>query len=279
MSGSPAARRSPSRPQKVSEVSLWSDPQWQFEGLRPGLRLSQLRFDWDFPLPDSSRFTAPCWHRWLEDARTFLWSLRTDPPRGRRRLRVQTLVSAGQKLRVLICWMSGEDMHGFGGLDQENAQRFLGFVAARVTVKGNAVTATTRHAYANLLAALWLQRHKLGDPPPEHPFDGERASTFSGFSGRTVERLPFTPDAIAVPLISKAIRLIGQPADDMIALRDQAVSLYEERRARGITRRSGRQPVLKLIAAFEFTCLDGEDSPWNPPIICTKQVRCLAGRS
>ena len=191
---------------------------------------------------------------------------------------MQSLVSVGHKLRILICWMVGEGMRGFGDFDREDAQRFISVVAARVTVKGNAITASTRHAYANLVAALYLQRHKLGDPPPEHPFDGERASAFSGFNGRTAKRWPFTPDAIAVPLISKAIRLIGQPAGDLIALRDQAASLYEERRARGLTRPSVRQPVLKLIAAFEFTCLDGEDAPWHPPIVGTKQVRFLIDR-
>ena len=76
MSVTPPIRRMFDRPQKVSEQSLWSDPQWQFDGLRPGLRLTQLRFDWDFQLPDGSRFTAPCWSQWLHDAQTFLWSLR-----------------------------------------------------------------------------------------------------------------------------------------------------------------------------------------------------------
>mgnify|MGYP007115136704 CR=1 FL=1 len=112
--------------------------------------------------------------------------------------------------------------------------------------------------------------HEGRDLPPDDPFDGERASAFSGFCGLAAERWPFTPDAIAVSLISKAIRLIGQPADDLIALRDQAASLYKERRARGLTRPSVRQPVLKLIAAFKFTCLDGDDAPWHPPIIGTK---------
>lgn len=278
MSGFSAERRPSSHAKKVSDRSLWSDPQWQFEGPRPGLRLYQLRFDWDFELPDGSRFTAPGWHRWLEDARTFLWSLRADPPRGRRWLRVHSLVSAGQKLRTLISWMAGEGMRGFGGLDRENAQRFLGVIAERVAPNGNAITANTRHAYANVVVSLWLQRHKLADPPPEHPFNGERASTFSGFNGGTVERLPFTPDAIAIPLISKAIRLIGQPADDMIALRDRAVSFYEERRARGLTRPSVRQPVLKLIAAHGFSHLDGEAAPWHPPIVGTKQLRFLIDR-
>ncbi|MDV6321253.1 hypothetical protein, partial [Chromohalobacter sp. HP20-39] len=78
----------------------------------------------------------------------------------------------------------------------------------------------TRHDYANLLLALYQQRRKLACPPPEHPFDEDRVGAHSGFSRHTVQRLPFTPDAIAVPLVSAAIRLIGQPADDVIALRD-----------------------------------------------------------
>ncbi len=265
-------------PVRVSSRSLWLDPQWHLDGMRPGLRSHQLRVDWSFELPDGSRFTDPQWTRWLEDARQFLWSMRVDPPPGRPQARARTLMTLSSRLRILIRWMTGETLRGFGGLDRDAAERFLGAVAGRRPHGGAVISATTRHAYANLLLSLYLQRRKLKDPPPDHPFDGGRASAVSGFTGHSTVPLPFTPDAIAIPLLAAAIRLIGQPADDVIMLRDRTTALYEERRARGLSIPCVRDPVLALVAAFGFTRIDGEDIPWHPPITGTKQVRFLVER-
>jgi len=73
--------------------------------------------------------------------------------------------------------------------------------------------------------------------------------------------LPYTPDAIAVPLLSAALRLIGQPADDVIALRDQVASFYEQRRAQGFGNRRLRAAALAVIDDFSFSTIAGEESP------------------
>ena len=264
--------------QKVSSRSHWSDPYWYLDGMQPGLRAHNLCIAWDFSLPDGSRFTDPHWADWLDDARRFLWSLRDNPPIGRRPVRPRTMVAVFHKLRVLVRWMIEEGTRGFSALDHAAAERFMHSIAVRKSRRGADISATTRHSYANALLLLYLQRRKLANPPTEHPFAAERTSTYSGFSRQTVRRLPFTPDAIAVPLVSAAIRLIGQPADDVIALRDQAVALYEERHARGLSTPSVRDPVLTLIASFRFSVVDSEDAPWHPPINGTKQVRFIVER-
>jgi len=274
----PSASPGPDPVVRISSRSLWTDPHWHLDGARPGQRAFQLRVAWDFTLPDKSRFTDPRWATWLEDARQFLWSLRIDPPAGRQRARPATLVTAFHRLRLLIRWMHGENMRDFATLDRDAAERFLHVVAGRRTHSGGTLSATTRHAYANLLLALYMQRRKLANPPPEHPFAAERASVLTGFTAHSSRRLPFTPDGIAVPLIAAAIRLIGQPAEDVIALRDQTVPLYEARRAHGLSLPSAREPVRKLLAAFRFSAIDGEQVPWHPPITGTKQLRFLVER-
>jgi len=97
---------------RVSSRSLWTDSQWLFDGMRPGLRSNRFRIDWSFALPEEGRFTDPRWAGWLEDTRQFVWSMRVDPPSGRRRARFVTLVSASYKLRILIRWMIDENMRG-----------------------------------------------------------------------------------------------------------------------------------------------------------------------
>jgi len=275
----PARTRNLSRPdppQRVSSRSLWTDHQWHFDSARPDLRSHQLLIDWAFELPDGSRFADQRWDRWLHDARAFIWSLHVDPPPGRRQARPRSLVTTALKLRVLIRWMTEQTMHGFDELDRDAAERFMHHVAGRRTHAGAPIRPRTRHDYANLLLALYQQRSKLAFPPPEHPFGDERASRFSGFSGHTVRRLPFTPDAIAVPLVSAAIRLIGQPADDVIALRDQAVPFRMDDQGRSFF--THRQAVRNLVASFRFSTIDGEEAPWHPPLTRTKDLRLLINR-
>ncbi|NJO38584.1 MAG: integrase, partial [Rhizobiales bacterium] len=129
--------------------------------MRPGLRPRLLRIDWGFDLPDGSRLTDPRWTWWLDDARQFLWSLQVDLPPGRERIRARTVISRFGKLRILIRWMVGEGLHGFGSLDQGAAERFLHMVGNRPGRAGKRLSSPTRHAYANLLRALYLQRRKL----------------------------------------------------------------------------------------------------------------------
>lgn len=277
----PEALRDPhSASIRISSRSVWSDPRWLFDGLRPGLRAHRIAVDWDFVLPDGSRFTDSQWMAWLEDARRFLWSLQVDPPRGRRLARSSTLATTFYKVRMLIRWMVAQNITSFAALDRDTVERFLADMAARPGKRATTLSASTRHSYANLMSALYLQRRKLRSAPQESPFGGERASTISGFAGHAMKRMPHTPDAIAVPLLAASIRLLGCPADDVIALRNQAQSLYETLwPASGLSRVGVRQRVLAAIAAFRFSTIAGEEAPWHPaPVIGTKRVRFLVER-
>ncbi len=262
--------------QRVSSRSIWTDAQWHFDHTRADLRRHQFRVDWAFELPDGSRFTDPRWHRWLEDARTFLWSLRVDPPVGRRQAQARSLVTVAVQLRFLIRWMAGRGMHGFDELDTDTAKEFMRSVTERRGHAGMPLRPGTRQAYANLLIGLFQQRARLACPPSEHPFADERASRFSGFGRQTIQRLPHTPDDIAVALISAAIRLIGQPAADVIALRDRVVPFRKD--DPGPTPFAHRQAVRALVSSFRFSTIEGEEVAWHPPLTRTRELRLLINR-
>src|SRR5260370_29028982 len=175
--------------------------------------------------------------------------------------------------------MSSERMHSFGDLDSDAAERFLRAFAARSSrSRGGTLSVSSRHAYALVILSLYLQRRKLANPPPEHPFAAERPSVVSGHTRDSRGSLPYTPDAIAVPLLSAALRLIGHPADDVIALRDQAASFHEQRRAQGFGNRRLRAPVLAVIDGFSVSTIAGDESPWHPKIRGTKRLRFLMER-
>jgi hypothetical protein len=90
--------------------------------------------------------------------------------------------------------------------------------------------------------------------------------------------LPHTPDAIAVPLISAALRLIQQPAEDVIALRDRVQGIYQDGLDQGRQRDTARNAARIAASTFEFATLDNEEAPWHPATVSTKRVRFLVER-
>jgi hypothetical protein len=136
------------------------------------------------------------------------------------------LISVFKQLRVLIRWMVEQRYSRFADIDRDATQRFLASVAQHCGRRGKPLTSTTKDQYARILLTLYQQRNKLPDAPCEHPFGGERLSLQTGFRAAG-NPLPHTPDAIAVPLITAALRLIGQPAEDVIALRDRVQDIYQ----------------------------------------------------
>lgn len=269
----PAATRSPLR---ISARSVWSDQVWHLDGYRPGGNRSDFSLDWGFILADDSRFSDPHWTDWREAAKLFLWSLKLDPPPGRRNVHEATIVSVFKDLRILIRWMAAQGYRRFVDLDRDACERFLASMATRPGKETDKpLKSGTLQKYANLLTRLYLQGAKFPEVAIADPFPG---------IGKPVLRhdrgwLPYTPDEIAVPLVSAALRLIGAPADDVIALQTLAQTVYDDALAQGISQTKAGFIVTDAIAAFTFSTLPGEDAPWHAvPVSSTKQVRYLVDR-
>jgi integrase len=263
---------------RISSRSTWSDRRWVFDGRRPGLVDHDLIVDWSFDLPDGSRFTDPQWAVLLQAARRYLWTLSTDPPPGRRATRSITLTNVFSRLRLLIRWMVEQRYTRFTDLDRAATERFLATVAERCGTAGRRLAPTTLYHYRRILLTLYQQRDKLPDALREEPFAGGRFNIRAGFRQAVDNPLPYTPDAIAVPLISAALRLIGQPAEDIIALRDHVRGVYQDGLDHGSPRYAARQAARAAARTFEFATLDNEGAPWHPPVISTKRVRFLIER-
>ncbi|NJO36670.1 MAG: integrase [Rhizobiales bacterium] len=259
----------------MSTRSVWSDPIWHLDGLRPGCNRSDFSLDWNFAVPDEGAFGDPPWTAWREAAKVFLWSLKVDPPPGRRHVHDGTLASYFKKLRVLLRWMMAERYRAFADLDRDAAERFMIFVAARSGRRsGKTISPATLHGYRNLLIVLYLQGAKYPDVAIAEPFPGAMAITH-----RHCGWLPCTPDEIAVPLVSAALRLIAIPADDVVALQTGAQAAYDEALACGLSQTRASFATIDAMAAFTFSTLPGEAGPWHgSPVTSTKQVRQLIDR-
>jgi hypothetical protein len=253
-----------------------SDHIWHLDGHRPGANRSDFSLDWGFALADDSRFSDPQWTGWREAAKLFLWSLKLDPPPGRRNVHESTIVSVFKALRMLIRWMAEQGCRSFADLDRDGCDRFMATMAQRPGRGSSRTLKTgTLHAYANLLTRLYLQGAKFPEVAIADPFPGVAPQ----FVRRDRGWLPYTPDAVAVPLVSAALRLIGRPADDIIALQTMAQTAYDDALAEGISQTKAGFIVTDAIAPFTFATLPGEETAWHEaPVTSTKQVRYLADR-
>jgi integrase len=266
-------------PRWISSTSTWNDDTWHFDLTRPGVTDSSRRIDWAFELPDGSRLTDPAWAELCEAIKRFLWSLRTDPPVGKRRLGPGSLISIFNQMRVLVCWMVGERCDSFNQLDADAAARFMATLRERPGRKGEALSLATQAGYLSTLSRLHAQREKLIDGVPD---DLRR---FLEEHGPRLPRLyrqgrgfPYTPDLVATALISGALRLVGTPADDVIALRDLAAVAYVYRLDGKRPRPADEGRARMMLNDFSFSTLPNEDGPWHAPVVKLKDIHALIER-
>lgn len=258
---------------RISSRSCWKDTIWHLDGIRPGSAPGNFSLNWGFSVCEDL-FTDAKWLPLCGAAKTFLWSVKIDPPPGRQTAEDASLVKYFGTLRVLLRWMASQGYRRFNDLDHEASQQFFTTIAARKTKKGQPLTVTTQQHYHQLLALLYLQGARYPEVAIADPSPGS-----SGWRPRNKGWLPYTPDAVAIALVSKALRLLGSPADDVIALQRKAQSAYDDGLASGRTPTKVGFAVVDEIIWFPFCTLPGEEAPWHPsPVTTTKEVRHLVQR-
>ena len=259
----------------VGSISAWTDTVWQFDDGGPGQRLNRRQLPWDFRMPDGTRFDDPRWAGWLHAAKLFVWSLYADPPQQRRVPRMGTVRQSYKVMRVLIAWMVNHEFDALTELGRDAQRRFISDMAERKGREGERLRPTTLVMYQNTLQLLYFQGLKYRELAIEEPSPADALK----LRRSDQRRLPYTPDEIAVPLVLGAMRLVGPPATDVMALQARAESAFEARLAEGRKKSTAQQAAFDAIAGFRFETLPGDDEPWYPdPITTTRQIRYLVDR-
>jgi integrase len=183
-------------------------------------------FNWGFEMPDGSRFSDDQWTPLRHAAELFLLSLRPIRPKGGCR-------SQGNGRWPLQPHPLPRSMDGsrerpmLQDLDQDAVDRFVAMLRARPGRNASRLSLSTAEGYLGTIRTFHMQRDKLDDAPLMAP---PRAASVGKRHWKPYGGHPYTPDEIAVPLISGAIELLGDPADQIIALRDRLADLYERLR-------------------------------------------------
>jgi len=242
MNALPQPIRTPEPSFRVSPYSFYGDDRWQMARGLVAHRDATFAVNWAFEMPDGSRFDEDRWRHLREVTKLFLWSLHGDPPPGRQSVALRTLATHGHRLRTILRWMARNGLDRWRQLDRRMIERLFADLSRRPGKRGSGLSASTGHAYVGMLRAFHAQRSKLPDAP------SAAAPPLADLCRWHDERQwPYTPDTIAVPLLSAALRLIGAPADAIIAMRDEAQVRYDQAIGEGFGSAAGKGRVRKYL--------------------------------
>jgi integrase len=250
-------------PLRISADSLYGDDQWQLARGVAGLRDRVFRIDWAFAMPDGSRFNDDRWHRLHGPAKQLIWSLHADPPAGRQAVALHTLTVYANYLRVIVPWMVENRLESWAQLDRQTIKGLFAHFGER------GLSYSTARNYHWIIKAFYEQRYKLAEAPPEPPPMLTRLGNW-----RDGEKKPHTPDVIAVPLISAALHLIGDPADAIIAMRDAAQAVYDAATREGLTYHGQTYRA----SVYLCSCPPVEMCPGKPDMLTKRPIDGLNDR-
>ena len=231
---------------------------------------------WNAKMPGGEAFDQESWTSWREAAKTYIWSLMADPAPGQKPLRPASVRAAHNQVRVLIEWMHRQGHRSFADLDRDVAQQFMANLKKRKRRGSNTGLApTTLGLYERELHRLYLQGLRYPALACDEPFPGRTRGTPRSDRGRW----PHTPDEVAVPLLMGALRLVGQPASDVVTLYTHAQDAYNAALTEGRGPWAAREAALHTVADVTFATLPGESEPWHPyPITSTARITWLVDR-
>ncbi len=263
----------------VSSRSAFADTVWTFDSLPPGTCASSGRVDWAFETSDGHHFDEPTFEALRATSKHFLLSLRNQPPAPFLPRADQSLVRTFHLLRTLLCWMHEQGVSRFADLEQAAAGRFIQAMADQHNRQtGQPLKPSTILRFKRLLNELWLQAPLLADALPESPLDPVQAGQLWP-SHKTSCNPLYTPDEVVVPLFAAAQRLIGQPAEDVITVRDLVQQHYDGLISGGTGQVHAGMSAIKAAGDFQFATLPGESRPWEEgPLGSTKRLRFLIDR-
>jgi len=256
---------------RVSRRSYFGDDVWHLDIETAGRRADRKRLTWTVAAGDGSRLTDPQHALLLNTAKQFLWSMATDPPRGRKRSSPSSLQTRGQTLIAIMKWMIEAAHTSFASLDAAAVDRLqLWLKARRVPHTGRPITPSAIVSYLLVLKDLYRQRAKLDAAPRHDPLPMETTFEAAGITPATKGWIPFIPEPIAIDLLTKALDWVTLHAEPILAAYETWRTTSDASKAAGNGRRAASGHALGALA------LEGLRGPRGDVIEGAYQARRLA---
>lgn len=249
---------------KVSKHSAWGDRAWFLDSPAKGLHKTHCSVVWDFEMPSGRAFTDVQYAAQLADFRFFAWSLQKAPQEGRP-MNAQTLHRHSFAWRPFLRWMERNEYESLAEITNAASWEFLADYVERIEGDGKELCASTVRTTVSFLQLLWQQKALMEregfSSLPEQPLDGLSGSAIARrLQAKLEERVQPVPDDVALPILAAAHRMIGSPADDVIAL---ARAYFEMRHTdRSVNVHSRFIRARKLLRSWTFS-VTAEGRPWT----------------
>jgi integrase len=238
--------------------SCWDDEHWV---LAPTSALQEDRpivIRWDFPLPGDRRFTHSRHTALLESAKQHLALLRVGAPGSARGCSGYSLRIYFQCFRALIRWMSMEGLARFADMDVDSIEAFKQVVRRRRGYAARTISRETLRHHYHVLLSLYRHRRVVNDSLQIDPLLGLNARAATAHRIHDPKVAPYTPDAVAIPLIQGAIEFLSASALPIIAARERALRVYNHVRAKSGDRDRARREMNQALSKISI------DTPQGP---------------
>jgi integrase len=213
--------------------SAWDDVVWIFAPTNLLEEERTCRVRWDFVMQGRRRFSHSRYASLRETSKHLLSLIRTRLFPSGHAHRASTVTGVFMHLRGLLQWMDAEGLGRFADLDSAALLRFQRVVARRRGRNRATIAPSTVEKYLSMLVYLYHFREEIGDGLSIDPCPGQTASQLAGVRRCDIRHGPYTPDAIAVPLIQGAIEFLENSAIDILCARESYATAIAEERHRG----------------------------------------------
>ena len=190
--------------------SRWQDPVWIFKPTNVLEEAEPVRVDWRFKLPSGLAFVEPRYAGLLHTSKKLIALVRSRSLSTGLAQRASTAARYFANLRGLVRWMDQAGITRFADFDATALLQFQRSLAERPGSRRDALAPSTVQKYLYLLTYLHRFRDKLDDGLRIDPFPGRTHGEVAGVRDSDIRRWPYTPEAVAVPLIQGAIGLVSQ---------------------------------------------------------------------
>ena len=242
-----AAGRDSTRGDHFLRSSNWGDILWIFAPTNVLEEERPVRIQWDFLLPSGRRFTDASCAALLQSARTLIALIRTRSLSTGLAQRATTVAGYFTYLRELVRFMDGEGFAHFADLDVSAVLRFQRVIERRINQKGSPLARITVQKYLDLLVYLHRFRTEVGDGLAVDPCPGESTARRAGVCEANRRSWPYTPEAIAIPLIHGAMEFLSCNALDLLRAREIYATTVAAVQRRGLTEEISRQAAARAL--------------------------------
>ncbi|WP_448242939.1 hypothetical protein [Pseudoxanthomonas mexicana] len=296
------ARAKPSASALVIELfgrqQNFDEKTWRLHNSTPAAHPRQSTINWAIDMGAGGLLTDPQHYALWAELRWVVVTRILDPREGKAAA-ATTAATLGNALTFLAQWMASEGLTSLSEISSDESWLFVEHVVgSRLQATGDSEEEAPRGiweqaeeeqderaslsftATINRLGALhiaYAQRAALRDAGaaslPEAPFEGRTPyDVVVNDVGLSREgKLEPIPDDVAIPTLNAAVRLLGQPADDVISLQAQRLALADRIGGEDALDRP-EKGAMELLTRFEFSVLAGEEIPWQARIR-NKEVR------